>query len=108
MSDKCIVSILLEGLGHHERELSRLSPLPEYIIKKGAYLKNEDERVPRQAILLYEFEKSRFPDAIRKISTQLDPFRNLPGFTYSAHLLDKSGAAKRFSQLLDRFENETN
>jgi hypothetical protein len=103
MSDKYILSMLLEGVRHYD--FSILPPLPEYIVKKGAYLRDAGERVPHQVILLYEFEKSRFPEAIKKISTQLDVFRNLPGFTYSAHLLEKSGEAKNFSQLLDNFHH---
>jgi hypothetical protein len=101
MGDKCIVSILCEGISRHKTEFSTLPPLPD-IILKAAYLREIDEGIPPEVILLYEFEKLEFAHAIKKIATQLNVFRNLPGFTCSAHLMEESAETKSFwGQLLD-------
>jgi len=83
---KCTLSVPLESHEDFARQFSELSPLPEYIIRKGPYSNNMEGRA-HTIILIYEVDGSRLVQAWGEISRQLDSLRRFPGFSLSAHLL---------------------
>ena len=91
---KCTFSIPLEGIRDYARQIVDLPLLPEYITKRGPYIK-ENGGAANQIITIYEFDKSKLSEAWENISRQLDEFRGVPGFTLSAHVLAKGKKFKR-------------
>jgi hypothetical protein len=83
---KCTLSVPFESLEDFARHFSELSPLPEYIIKKGPYSSKKEGRAYK-TILIYEVDGSRLIQAWGEISRQLDSLRCFPGFSLSAHVL---------------------
>jgi hypothetical protein len=74
---------------HYARQFIDLPPLPAYITKNGPYFKNE-KGGKHEIIICYEFDKSKFVEAMENICKQLGAFRDVPGFaliadSYSAH-----------------------
>ena len=91
---KCTFSIPLEGIRDYASQIVDLPPLPEYITKRGPYIK-ENGGTGNQIITIYEFDKSRLSEAWENISRQLDAFRGVPGFALSAHVLANGRKSKR-------------
>jgi len=92
---RCSFSVPLERIRDYAREVSELSYLPEYITKRGPYIKDA-AGAGSKIIITYDFEKSRLVEAWEAISKQFDRFRGLPGFALSAHILEKSKEVKRY------------
>jgi hypothetical protein len=85
----CSLSTSREGIRHYARQFIDLPPLPAYITKNGPYFKNE-KGGKHEIIICYEFDKSKFVEAMENICKQLGAFRDVPGFaliadSYSAH-----------------------
>jgi hypothetical protein len=80
---KCTLSVSLKNIGLYAGKLSKLPPLPGYITKRGPYIHDGAEGDDR-IITIYEFDRSRLEDARGIISSQLDAFQDIPGFTFSA------------------------
>jgi hypothetical protein len=78
----------------YARQVLELPPLPEYIIKRGPYIK-EAMGGGDQIITIYEFDKSNLSEAWDNISEQMDAFRGIPGFRMSAHVLAKGKGIKK-------------
>ena len=95
MMIRCTFSVPLERIKDYAREVSELSSLPEYITKRGPYIK-EAAGAGSKIIILYEFEKSKIVEVWETISKQLDTFRGIPGFALSAHILEKGKEVKRY------------
>jgi hypothetical protein len=95
MMIRCTFSVPLERIRDYAKEVSELSPLPAYIIKRGLYIK-ENAGAGSKIIVIYEFEKSKIVEVWEIISKQLDAFRGLPGFALSAHILEKGEEVKRY------------
>ena len=68
--------------------LTELPSLPECITKRGPYVNNA-EGVANQIIITYESEKTKLAEACQYIFKPLDVFQGVPGFTFSAHLLEE-------------------
>jgi len=66
------------------KKISELPPLPEYIIKKGPFINNGGGDKNR-IITIFNFDESRLIEAWDIIFKQVHIFRDLPGFTFSAH-----------------------
>ena len=112
MMIRCTFSIPFEKIKDYTRELSELSSLPEYITKRGPYIK-EVAGATSKIIITYDFEKSRTVEVWQTISRQLDRFRGIPGFALSAHILEKTKEVKRYplslkGQGLESYMNERN
>lgn len=90
---KCTLSVSLESIKYYGRQFSELPPLPEYIMKKGPYVNNQEGRA-HQLITIYEFDVMKFTEAWDCISKQLEPFRRIPGFTLSVCILKKGKRLK--------------
>jgi hypothetical protein len=95
----CSLSTSREGIRHYARQFIDLPPLPAYITKNGPYFKNE-KGGKHEIIICYEFDKSKFVEAMENICKQLGAFRDVPGFaliadSYSAHpcylILEEAG-----------------
>ena len=91
---KCTFSIPLESTRDYARQLVELPPLPEYINKRGPYIKGNGG-AGNQIITIYEFDQSKLSEAWENISKQVDAFRRIPGFNLSAHGLANG---KRFKK----------
>ena len=100
---RCTFSVPLERIRDYAKEVSRLCPLPEYITRRGPYIK-ETTGAGGKIIIFYEFEESKTVEAWETISKQVDTFRVIPGFSLSAHILGKGKEVKRFS-LARRVQN---
>ena len=90
---KCTLSVSLETIKYYARQFSELPPLSESITKNGPYVNNK-EGAAHQIIIIYEFDKSKFAEAWENISNQLHSLRDIPGFTLSAHILEKGREVK--------------
>jgi len=68
------------------------SSLPNYITMKGPYVSGtKGEGV--QTLTLYEFEKSKLPDAVEHISNRYVAYFGVPGLTYSVQVWLEAGEA---------------
>jgi len=92
---RCTFSVPFERIKDYAREVSELSSLPEYITKRGPYIK-EAPGAGSKIISTYDFEKARLVEAWEAISKQFDRFHRIPGFALSAHILEKSKEVKRY------------
>ena len=95
MMIRCTFSVPFERIRDYAREFSELSSLPEYITKRGPYVK-ENAGGDSRIIISYDFDKTRVVEAWEVISKQFDIFHGLPGFALSAHILEKSKEVKRY------------
>ena len=66
------------------KKISELPPLPEYITKRGPFINNRVGGKIR-LITIYDFDESRSIEAWDIIFKHVHIFRDLPGFTFSAH-----------------------
>ena len=81
---KCTLSVSLKNIAAFIGKLSELPPLPWYITRRGPFIRDgagNDDKI----ITIYEFNRSRLPEAWEIISNQLDTFHDIPGFSFSAH-----------------------
>ena len=91
---RCTFSVPLERIRDYAKEVSELCSLPEYITRRGPYIKEAAE-AGTKIIITYDFEKSKIVEAWETISKQMDTFRSIPGFALSAHILEKGREVKR-------------
>ncbi len=95
---KFTFSIPLKSIRDCASQIMALPPLPEYITKRGPYI-NDGSEASNEIITIYEFDKSRFAEAYENISKQIDAFRGIPGFTFSAKLLTRGREIKPFRMI---------
>ncbi len=81
----CFLSTSPEDLWHYARQLIDSPPLPGYITKNGPYLENGGGG-RQEIIICYEFDKSKFVEAMENICKQLGSFRDVPEFALFADL----------------------
>jgi hypothetical protein len=84
---QCTFSMPLKNLGDYAWQIAERPPLPEYITKKGPYI-DDAVGAGKQTVTLYEFDESEFPEGWKRIFEHLDVFRGVPGFTFSAQVLE--------------------
>jgi len=89
MRIKCTFHIPPKGVKGDARQVTELSPLPEFITIKGPFI-NKAEGAGNHIITLYEFEKTKFAEALQNISKHIDAFHGVPGFAFSAQVLGKA------------------
>jgi hypothetical protein len=99
---KCTISVSLKNLGVYGGKLSELPPLPGYITMRGPFIhlgSGGDDRIDT----IYEFDKTRLPEAWEIISNHLDLFRNIPGFNFLAYraIVLSLSKGKQFIRLKD-------
>lgn len=92
---KCTLSFSLETIKYYAGQFSELPPLSEDINKKGPYVNNK-EGAAHQMIILYKFDRSKLREAWTNILKQIDSLRDIPGFTLSAHILEKGREVKAY------------
>ena len=81
---KFTLPVPLEEIWPYIKKILELPPLPEYITKRGPFI-NNGEGDKNRIITLYDFDESRLIEAWDIIFKQVRIFRDLPGFTFSAH-----------------------
>jgi hypothetical protein len=59
-----------------------LPPLANYITMKGPYI-SSDVGEGIKGITIYEFDESRYPEAMKHLSDRVAKIFGVPGFTYS-------------------------
>ena len=74
------------------RKITRLPPLPEYITRRGPYIKG-GTGMRSQIVILYEFDKLNLAKTWENISRNWDEFCGIPGLALSAHLLEEKDIA---------------
>jgi hypothetical protein len=72
--------------------VKELPPLPEYVTVKGPFCLGVSGK-RKKTITLYEFKESRFAEASKHIFKQLEAFRGVPGFTFSAQVWEETREA---------------
>lgn len=82
---KCTFLIPRESVRDFGKGGFDASYLPEYIITKGPYLNDRKEGF-QQIIIIFKFPEAQFAVAQECISKRLGCFRDLPGFSLSAHI----------------------
>lgn len=97
---RCTFSVPLQRIRVYTREVSEVSSLPEYIIKRGPYIK-EAPGTSSEIIIIYEFDKAKIAEVWEYISKQLDILHGIPGFTFSAHILEEGKEVRRVPIKLD-------
>ena len=97
---RCTFSVPLQRIRDYTREVSEVSSLPEYIIKKGPYIKDAPG-TGSKIIIIYEFDKTKIAEVWEYISKQLDILHGIPGFTFSAHIFPKNKEVRRVPINLD-------
>jgi hypothetical protein len=88
-------SIPLKRMKEYTRRVTETPPLPDYLSKRGPFVDN-GKGAANQIIMMYECEKSKLPEACKYVFKQLDAFQDVPGFTFSAYLLEEGKEAKEF------------
>ena len=91
---ECSFSIPLKAIGDYNRQAKNLPPLPTYITKRGPYI-DETQGMANRITTVYEFDKSRLAEAWKNISTHLDAFRAVRGFSLSAQVINMERNAKQ-------------
>jgi hypothetical protein len=88
-------SIPLKRIKDYARSVTEMPPLPDYLRKRGPFVDNGKDAA-NQIVMMYECEKSKLVEACKYIFKQLDAFHGVPGFTFSAYLLEERKEAKEF------------
>jgi hypothetical protein len=95
---KCSFSIPLKAIGDYNRQAKNLPPLPTYITKRGPYI-DETQGTSNRITTVYEFDKSRLAEAWKIISTHLDAFRAVQGFSLSAQVMNMERMERNVKQM---------
>jgi len=93
MNIKAIFSYPLESQGEFLKRVKRGYSLPEGMIMKGPFFSfGAGERI--RTILIFEFEESRYPEALENISIQYDDFHEVPGLDFTMMVLKEGSEGK--------------
>jgi len=76
------------------KRFMELPPLVDYITMKGPYISSTvGEGI--KGITIYEFDESRYPEAVKYLGERVAALFGIPGFTYSLkHWLEVQDALK--------------
>ena len=81
---QCAFPVSLNSTWDYAKKIGRLAPLPKYITKRSTHF---DKRgAAYQVLILYEFDKSNFPEAMEYICKQLDSLHDVSEPSVSVHL----------------------
>lgn len=94
------LSIPMKSIEEFGRRVSQLPPLPEYIAKRGPYI-DGNVKARNRIVVVYEFDKSKLTKAWENISKQRDVFCGIPGFAFSAQLLEEGKELKEYPITLE-------
>ena len=81
---QCTIPVSLNSLWDYAKKIGALPPLPGYITKRSACVNKQG--AVHQILFLYEFDKSKFPEAMEYICKELRSLRDLSEFSISVHL----------------------
>jgi len=81
-----------EGAKEIGKRFKDQASLPDYIKMKGPYISSvTGEGI--HALVLYECDRSKLPDAMEKIANRYVAYFGVPGFTYSVNVWFEVGEA---------------
>ncbi len=92
---RLILSLPLKRIKECAPRVMEITPLPDYISKRGPYVGN-GVGAANQIVIMYEFEKRKLPEAWKYIFKNLDAFHGIHGFAFSAYLLEEGKVAEEF------------
>ena len=78
-----IMSYPPESVKEHAKRFMEQPPLPAYITMKAGPYVGSEVGVGIKAIVIYEFDQSKFSEAMQAIATRYAKYFGVPGFTYS-------------------------
>ena len=82
MNIKAIFSYPFESQGEFLKHIRKRYSLPEGVIVKGPFSHfGAGERI--RTILIFEFDESRYPEALENISIQYDNFHEVSGLDFT-------------------------
>lgn len=81
---KFSLQVPVEEILFYIKKIVELPPLPGYITKRGPFI-NKGGGDKNRIITIYNFDESRLIEAWDIIFKHVHIFRDLPGFTFSAH-----------------------
>lgn len=93
----CIFSYSLRRQKAFDKYIKELLPLPEYITAKGPYI-NRVARAGFRAVVIYEFEESRFAEASKNILNQIGGFHSVSGLACSTQVWTEAGEALKYAR----------
>ena len=79
-----ITSYPPESVKEHVKRFMELPPLPAYITMKGPYVSSE-VGTGIKSISIYEYDQSKFSEAMEVLLARYAKYFGQPGFTYSLH-----------------------
>ncbi len=92
---RLILSLPLKRIRECAPRVTKITPLPDYISKRGPYVDN-GVGAANQIVIMFEFEKRKLAEAWKYIFKHLDAFHDIPGFGFSAYLLEEGEGAEEF------------
>jgi hypothetical protein len=88
-------SIPMKRIKEYARRVIEMPPVPDYLSKRGPFV-DDGKGAANQIVMMYECEKSKLPEACQYVFKHLDAFHGVPGFAFSAYLLEERKEAKEF------------
>ncbi len=89
-----LTSYPTESVKEIGKRFMELPPLADYITMKGPYI-SSDVGEGIKGITIYEFDESRYPEAIKYLGERVAALFGIPGFSYSLkHWLEVQDALK--------------
>ena len=89
-----LTSYPTESVNDMCKRFMELPPLADYITMKGPYI-SSDLGEGIKGITIYEFDESRYPEAVQYLGERMATLFGVPGFTYSLeHWLEVQDALK--------------
>jgi hypothetical protein len=79
------IPVSQNSLWDYAKKITGLPPSPGYITKRRACVNRQG--AVHQILILYAFDKSKFPEAMEYICKELRSLRDVCEFSISAHLL---------------------
>jgi len=83
---QCTFPVSRNSIWDCVKKIGRLPPLPGYITKRSTHVNKQG--AVHQIFILYDFDKSNFPEAMKYICKQLGSLGNVSEFSISAHSYD--------------------
>jgi hypothetical protein len=80
---QCTFPVPPDSLWDYSQKIGGLPPLPRYITKRSTYV--DKQGAVHQILILYEFDKSNFAEAMKYICKQLGSLRDVSEISIAAH-----------------------
>jgi hypothetical protein len=98
MNIKAVFSYPFESQSEFLKRIKKRYSLPDGIFMKGPFF-HFGARDRITTILIFEFDESRYPEALANISMQYDEFHAVPGLDFTM-MVSKEGFERKISSEL--------